>query len=224
LNSTCIISIVRRVFLKLTQDLTYSAVEVVCFSTAEVASGITCAALPCFKPFLSRYFPALKSVLRTKLSGKGTKNTSDYYATIGTNTTRTSIHGFGKGPRRLSISKLSISKPYPIPAGANPWLDDTVALKSRLVERGLDLGPPVELVTPPFSRSDQTRGPPTPPKDAHWVNAPPQQLRVQPQQQQIQRPHSPQWPYSATSMSFSGVDPTSPITGLTVPKSAFRRQ
>jgi hypothetical protein len=55
--STVIISSLRIMSIGNPADMTYSAVSLLSWSTAEVASALTCAAIPTLKPLATRYLP-----------------------------------------------------------------------------------------------------------------------------------------------------------------------
>ena len=61
--STCVISLVRIKFLKLTQDYTWDNAEPAGWSVGEICSGITCACLPTLRPLASRVWPAMRTHL-----------------------------------------------------------------------------------------------------------------------------------------------------------------
>ncbi|KAI0022476.1 hypothetical protein F4780DRAFT_173677 [Xylariomycetidae sp. FL0641] len=161
---TCIVSIIRRVTgLMFTQDVTYSSVDVNAWSIAEVASGITCAALPTLKPLLSRYFPSLKSKIQ-RLSDYH-KN-SQYRSTWNSRATRSLYTSREDKPRPMtgrSSRHASISKPQLKHTSIEPWTD------SSQLEMGAR--PSDEEPKAPWGplTSHQTQLPPMPPpKDAHY--------------------------------------------------------
>ncbi|KAK3936507.1 hypothetical protein QBC46DRAFT_232453, partial [Diplogelasinospora grovesii] len=60
---TVVISMIRIRFLKLFEDFPWENVEPSCWSMGELTSAITCACLPTLRPFVSRYFPGLGSLI-----------------------------------------------------------------------------------------------------------------------------------------------------------------
>jgi hypothetical protein len=81
--STCLISSLRMFALKKTADMTYDAASLLCWSIAEVASGVTCACIPTLRPLASRY---LSSAFGT--SGSGNRQSSRGYEHYGSGDSR----------------------------------------------------------------------------------------------------------------------------------------
>ncbi|KAH9899009.1 hypothetical protein F4778DRAFT_181710 [Xylariomycetidae sp. FL2044] len=63
---TCIVSTLRLVFmLRVSRDITFDGVAITAWSVAELASGITCAALPTLRPLIGKYFPAFGTMAQS---------------------------------------------------------------------------------------------------------------------------------------------------------------
>ncbi|KAH8651145.1 hypothetical protein BX600DRAFT_441586 [Xylariales sp. PMI_506] len=88
---TCILSCVRIIFTIQPADFTYGGVTIESWSTAEVASGIICGAIPTLRPLVARY-----------VKGFGSQGgTSQAYNQYGTSDSR--------GPQRLTPGKHTLS-------------------------------------------------------------------------------------------------------------------
>ncbi|ETS73970.1 hypothetical protein PFICI_13836 [Pestalotiopsis fici W106-1] len=80
---TCLISSLRMFALKKTADMTYDAASLLCWSIAEVASGVTCACIPTLRPLASKY---LSSAFGS--SGSGNRQSSRGYENYGSSENR----------------------------------------------------------------------------------------------------------------------------------------
>lgn len=69
LYSTVILSVIRIRYLQLFEDFSWENVESSLWSVGELTSAMTCACLPTFRPFISRYFPSLRDLVgRSKVT------------------------------------------------------------------------------------------------------------------------------------------------------------
>jgi hypothetical protein len=71
MDSTCLVSAFRLMFVQSQSDFTYSAVGLVTWSVAEQASGIICAGAPTLRPFVGRFFPAFATSTQASESYQG---------------------------------------------------------------------------------------------------------------------------------------------------------
>ncbi|KAH6656129.1 hypothetical protein BKA67DRAFT_658011 [Truncatella angustata] len=109
---TCFISTFRVIFLHRPVDFTYGGIDVLCWSHAELASGIICASIPTLKALVGRYFPTLGTTRRVTTgyqrydySSRGKEFASPRSADLSTKDT--GIYG-------LADLELGLDRPHPV--------------------------------------------------------------------------------------------------------------
>lgn len=110
--STCFISAFRVIFLKKPVDSTWDAIAVLCWSHAELSSGIICASVPTLKPLVGKYFPALGSA---RQSSKGYRKYEYHSKHKEFNTSKsTELSTKDTGIYGLTDLEVGLTRPHPV--------------------------------------------------------------------------------------------------------------